>query len=37
MRIRAIDVFTPLIKSARGEAMLMSELKKALSKAIEVF
>lgn len=33
-----IDVSTPLIKSARGEAVLMSELKKALSnKAIEVF
>lgn len=32
-----IDVFTPLIKSARGEAVRMSELKKALSKAIEAF
>ncbi|MGI8834810.1 MAG: hypothetical protein ACR2IS_19525 [Nitrososphaeraceae archaeon] len=31
-----IDVFTPLIKSARGEAVPISELKKAVSKAIEV-
>jgi hypothetical protein len=31
-----IDIFTPLIKSARGEAVPLSELKKAASKAIEV-
>lgn len=31
-----IDIFTPLIKSARGEAVPLSELKKAVSKAIEV-